>query len=153
MSYCRFGSGDAYMFACGDGGITCCACHIVPLRFSVHYGTGRNTLLDTLKKMGKPSRMALRKCPFLRQAKLKKKPIGGLVSVDPIFDRAEDALAHLQRHMAQGDHIPDYAIDRLKEEIRQGENPGRRPFWKIHGLRQLLRLKKKQRKQVGRHRG
>ena len=74
MSYCRWGSGDVYMFET-ESNIECCAC-----------------TMD-----GKP---------------------GKIFNSSVTFRDRQLALAHLYKHRKNGDTVPEYAITRLKEEIR-----------------------------------
>lgn len=74
MSYCRWGSGDVYMYE-SFSGIECCACH-----------------MD-----GKP---------------------GHIFNSTVTFKDRQLALGHLYKHRKNGDVVPEYAIARLKEEIR-----------------------------------
>lgn len=74
MSYCRWGSGDVYMFE-AENCIVCCACN-----------------MD-----GKP---------------------GKIFNSSITFANRQLALAHLYKHRKNGDCVPEYAVNRLKEEIR-----------------------------------
>ncbi len=127
MSYSRFGSGDVYMFASSTGGIECCMCSIARKKFRVHLGTGENCLFLLMKRR-KQDWFSSEKC--IQYFQKKQRMIGRLESEDPTFETAQKALNHLYLHQLHGNYVPEYAIERLKEEIKNGIHPVRIPFKK-----------------------
>ena len=102
MSYCRFSDGDVYMYADVGGGITCCACRLAPLVPTIFKnGEVDHPLFGKIAPCG-CSETCCPKC-------------GMHDSLN--FKTEDEALSHLREHAAAGHDVPDYAIERLQEEI------------------------------------
>lgn len=105
MSYCRFSEGDAYMFEQPDGRIICMACNLADLTPSI-FTTGYedHPLFGDLEPCEECGGDGCKVC---------------MMHDNLYFDTKEEALAHLEEHIANGDHIPKRALFRLKKEMEE----------------------------------
>ena len=101
MSYCRFSDGDVYMYASPQG-IECCACRLAPLVKTIFTEGGDYPLFGRIGPCD-CSGEGCAKC---------------MMNGSMTFHTEQDALAHLLKHRDAGHDVPQYAIDRLEEEIR-----------------------------------
>lgn len=97
MSYCRFSSGDVYMYPHAAGFIECCACSFAP--------TEPANMGDLAAALG----LEESDTPELYQDF---DMYGSLQ-----FNTRSEALAHLQQHRDAGHKVPEYAFERMKKEI------------------------------------
>lgn len=98
MSYCRFSSGDVYLYAHIHGGWCCCCCHLEP---EIEF-----TTLGELVEGG----------------------IDVQTWPDVHFEWASEVLAHLQAHRDAGHIVPQYAFDRIQKEIEEHGGDFQNPF-------------------------
>lgn len=104
MSYCRFSSGDVYMYFDVSGKIRCQACRLAPLEPSI-FTTGTDddypifSNIDPCEECGGEG---CEKC---------------MMHGDNWFENQKQAVKHLFEHRRQGHTVPQHAIDRLIKEI------------------------------------
>lgn len=98
MSYCRFGSGDVYMYEHVGGFIECCTCSLAPLEKQNMSGLAEFLGLsrDLHPEMFED---------FDSHASLE-------------FNSRTSALEHLQSHRDAGHVVPEYAFERLRQELK-----------------------------------
>lgn len=140
MAYCRFSDSDAYLFSHVDGGFECCACSLAPIGRTIFSGGYRareySRLIFEAKERGEdPKDLNLDfflydECPHCDGEGCEKcwcpECLGkGCVKCgiheNVRMSTPEEALSHLLEHKEAGHDIPDYAIERLKEEIAEVE--------------------------------
>ena len=103
MSYCRFSSGDVYMYSHVAGFIECCACSLAP--------TEPANMGDLAAVLGVEQSEA----PEL----FEDFEMNGSLQ----FNTRSEALTHLQQHRDAGHKVPEYAFERLRKELEEeGEN-------------------------------
>lgn len=102
MSYCRFSSGDVYMYPHAAGFIECCACSFAPPEpanmgdLAALLGADENESPELFEDF----------------------EINGSLQ----FNTRSEALAHLQQHRDAGHKVPEYAFERLRKELdEEGE--------------------------------
>lgn len=97
MAYCRFSEdSDVYMYWHVAGAIECCACKYTPV-----YEEGKGPVINVYE--GKEIR-AVWKEEF------------------PEFETFDDAIAHLEKHRADGHLVPDRAFERLRKDKEEYGN-------------------------------
>lgn len=102
MSYCRFSSGDVYMYSHVGGFIECCACSLAPKEMS-NIGDLADAL--GLTKDDVPELFD----DFEMNSSLQ-------------FNTRTEALDHLQAHRDAGHKVPEYAFERIRKELNdEGE--------------------------------
>lgn len=97
MSYCRFSSGDVYMYSHVGGFIECCACSLAPVE-----PTNMSGLAAALGLNREDS-------PEL----FEDFDMNGSLQ----FDTRSEALAHLTAHREAGHKVPEYAFELLNKEL------------------------------------
>lgn len=112
MSYCRFSSGDVYMFAHINGGIECCSCGLAPLiptiwtkgTKALPEGDGRRKLFGETGPHEDCNGEGCKGC---------------MMHDSLSFPSRTEAIDHLIDHMKHGHEVPLYAVTRLQEEIEE----------------------------------
>lgn len=99
MSYCRFSSGDVYMYPHAAGFVECCACSLAP--------TEPANMSDLAEAMG----MTEEDAPEL----FEDFQMNGSLQ----FNTRSEALEHLQVHRDAGHKVPEYAFERLRKELEE----------------------------------
>ena len=108
MSYCRFSSGDVYMYPSTQGGIECCACR----------------LADKVKTIFSPGVELNEKQKQFRDA------YGEMCSCDDSCDKCtmygsqtfntyQEAIDHLHEHRKAGHSVPDHAFEFLQKDMEE----------------------------------
>lgn len=92
MSYCRFGEGDVYVFASGEG-LTCMCCSMEPM--------SKPVVGESLFEGYSSSSFSMNE--------------------DFNCSTEGEMLAHLRNHIDAGDSVPQDAINRLEREVEQDE--------------------------------
>lgn len=105
MSYCRFIEGDVYMYASVYGGIDCCACKSAG-KVKTIFSPGAKISSDDIRK-----RWAKDICDCDDQCD--SCTIHGNVN----FKTYEEAITHLEEHVAAGHEVPERAFERLRSDI------------------------------------
>ena len=130
MSYCRFSDGsDVYMFHHVAGYVECCGCrlrkHIVPpwtVRVWNHMGRWLLSVVALGREVGTVLSLGfwMPHVPFSWfmhfNNTYESEP-------EPRLDTFAAALEHLQKHRDAGHDVPEYAFERLREEIQTGRTP------------------------------
>ena len=107
MSYCRFISGDVYMYADVAGGITCCACSLSERVKSIFTeGCDDHFLFGTVSGCEDCSGEGCDDC---------------MMSGNMNFKTYQEAIDHLHEHEAAGDKVPDYAFAGLIKDMNAGD--------------------------------
>lgn len=99
MSYCRFSSGDVYMYSHAGGFVECCVCLLAPVEPS-----NMSDLAEVLD-MDKEEHPELFE-DFDMNGSLQ-------------FNTRTEALEHLEAHRAAGHKVPEYAFERLRKELEE----------------------------------
>ncbi len=123
MSYCRFSSGDVYMYASSSGGIECCACNLadkVPTIFTT--GTDEKHIFKNIKPCGFCKGVGCNHC---------------MMNGNTLLETYEEAIIHLENHVKMGDSVPEYAFESLKDDLQRGE-----PLVKIINKKDVKKVKK-----------
>lgn len=117
MSYCRFSSGDVYLYPTIYGGIECCACRLADLA-------------PTIFTKGLPEddpRLALFTVELnTPHAKCNGEGCAGcMVHGSLNFTSRSSAIKHLEEHRKAGHKVPQHAFDYLEREIKNvGDTKG-----------------------------
>lgn len=115
MSYCRFSSGDVYLYPSIYGGIVCCSCRLaskVPTIFTK--GLGKDDLRSKL--FGK-----IEPCKHCGGVGCDKCMGWG----DTTLATRSEAINHLKEHRKAGHYFPAYALKDLRQELKElGETGG-----------------------------
>jgi len=107
MSYCRFLSGDVYMYADVSGGITCCACSLSDsVKTIFTSGYENHPLFGTVSGC---SDCAGEGCD------------GCMMSGNSNFKTYQESIDHLHAHVDVGDKVPEYAFEGLISDMKAGE--------------------------------
>lgn len=109
MSYCRSREGisDVYMYGCISGYIDCMSCKLMPeedMEVDITDTTEGKLLQELFKRVGiEKDKITL---PLMPRYWVK-------------FSKRSDAIAHLLKHRKAGHLVPEHAIIRLKQEIKE----------------------------------
>lgn len=111
MSYCRFSSGDVYLYPSIYGGIECCACRLADL-------------VDTIFTKGLPEDDPRLKLfglePNTPHDKCKGKGCESCMMHGNLnFTSRSDAIKHLEEHKKAGHKVPEHAFEYLREEMEE----------------------------------
>jgi hypothetical protein len=134
MAYCRFSDADAYLFGHVNGGFECCACGLAPIGRTIFSGGYRAREVSRISKEAsergeKPPKLDFTMwddCPHCEGKgceecwcpNCKGKGCAKCGMHESVrMETAQEALNHLIEHRKAGHNIPEYALDRLKEEI------------------------------------
>lgn len=132
MSYCRWGPhSDVYMYEHVDGHVTCCYCRLrkvlphpwwyEPLRrirwWLVQW-------LDLITNLVTLATLTLWHLRFPFHWHMWSARYAEPMEDDPHFETYQGAFEHLQEHLAAGHKVPQYAFERLAEDIATGLKPG-----------------------------
>lgn len=109
MSYCRFIEGDVYMYASVYGGIECCACGLAN-KIKTIFSPGVNLDEDDFRNEWIKDNT----CDCDDQCD--NCTMHGNVS----FKTYEEAIAHLEKHVAAGHDVPARAFEGLKRDMEEG---------------------------------
>jgi hypothetical protein len=103
MSYCRFMSGDVYMYPDVSGGITCCACSLSD-RVKTIFTTGDDNhfLFGTVSGCGDCAGEGCDGC---------------MMPGNMNFETYQEAIDHLNAHVDAGDKVPGYAFEYLIKDM------------------------------------
>ena len=104
MSYCRFSNGDVYLYDDVYKGLTCCACKLADRKPTI-FTTGGTFITKSIKPCEHCNGLGCEKCMLRGTTQL---------------ENEQDAIDHLQAHRAAGHDVPQYAIDRLRAEVKAG---------------------------------
>jgi len=106
MSYARFGdNSDVYVFAHVGGGFECCACSIGPMVNTIMTkGRKDHILFGAVKACTKCSGVGCKECQMHGSVNIKTR---------------SGMIAHLKKHIKNGDKVPSYAIESLSREIKK----------------------------------
>ena len=108
MSYCRFLSGDVYMYPDVSGGITCCACSLSDRVKSIFTsGYENHPLFGTVSGCGDCAGEGCDGC---------------MMPGNMNFETYHEAIDHLHAHVEAGDKVPDYAFDGLIQDMENAEH-------------------------------
>jgi len=108
MSYCRFLSGDVYMYPDVSGGITCCACSLSNRVKSIFTsGYENHPLFGTVSGCGDCAGEGCNGC---------------MMPGSSNFPTYQEAIDHLHEHVAAGDKVPDYAFEGLIQDMENAEH-------------------------------
>lgn len=114
MAYCRFGSGDVYMYQHIDGFIECCACRLAPMVTTIFTkglkdGDVRERFFGHISRCDQCHGKGCTHCQM---------------HGNKHFKTRGWALKHLHAHRDAGHKVPDYAFKILKKEIKEeGQYP------------------------------
>jgi hypothetical protein len=114
MSYCRFSEGDVYLFPISSGGIECCTCRLTPRNVETIFTKGIDEGNPSFSFWGKIT--PCEKCGG-------KGCSGCMMNNDVHFDTHAEAIAHLEEHRAAGHVVPEYAFERLRQEMKAADQP------------------------------
>jgi hypothetical protein len=105
MSYARFGDhSDVYVFPHVGGGFECCACGLSKSVESVFTkGCKDHPIFGDIEPCDKCGGKGCEHCMMPDNTRL---------------NTRSEMIAHLEEHKKAGDEVPEYAIERLKEEIK-----------------------------------
>jgi len=110
MSYCRFISGDVYMYPDVRGGITCCACRLAD-RVKTIFTPGA---LEESPEDDPRREWAANIC-----TKCKDGCDACMMYGNMHFETYEEALKHLEEHKAAGHKVPSYAFEGIKRDMEE----------------------------------
>lgn len=105
MSYCRFSSGDVYLYAHVGGGFECCACRLADLVKTIFTeGCEDHFLFDDIDTCEECGGEGCDHCMMNGNTRL---------------ETRTECLEHLQKHRDAGDEVPEYAFEALREELAE----------------------------------
>ena len=105
MSYCRFSEGDVYLYPHVGGGFECCGCSLTGKVATVFTkGVEHHPIFGTISACESCHGEGCDDCMMHGSLRLQTRT---------------ECLEHLQHHKEAGDNVPDYAFNRLKEELAE----------------------------------
>ncbi len=108
MSYCRFIEGDVYMYASVHGGIECCACSLAG-KIKTIFSPGAELDEDDPRR------------EWIGDGCTCDDQCGECTMHDNTgFQTYEEAIAHLEEHVAAGHNVPDRAFKGLRKDMEEG---------------------------------
>lgn len=117
MSYCRFSSGDVYMFHHVCGFVECCSCLLAPKVKTIFTRGYKGFLKECETCKGKGCKECnCKKC----------NGEGGdccMMHGNSNFDTFQEAYNHLLEHKQKGHSIPEEAFEELQKDINSGKSP------------------------------
>lgn len=125
MSYCRFGSGDVYMYHHVAGYVECCSCRLAK-KIPTIMTKGYNGLFKKCEKCQGEG------CEECWCKECQGKGCDHCMMYDSQgFDTFQKAFLHLKEHVKAGHFVPAEAFERLQEDIDSGKLPsdGMEEYW------------------------
>jgi len=117
MSYCRFSSGDVYLYPSIYGGIECCACRLAD-KVNTIFTEGLSEDDPRIKFFGIEPNTPCKHCNGKGCGKCT------MFGNTTLFSRS-DAIKHLEEHKKAGHKVPRHAFAYLKAEIKDvGDTKG-----------------------------
>jgi len=117
MSYCRFSSGDVYLYPSIYGGIECCGCSLAEKVNSI-FTKGLPEDDPRIKFFGLEPDTPCEKCNGKGCDKC-------MMCGNLNFTSRNDAIKHLDKHVRAGHKVPQHAFDFLRKEIENfGDTEG-----------------------------
>ena len=117
MSYCRFSSGDVYLYPSIYGGIECCACRLADLVPTIF----TKGLPEDSPRLKLFNMVPNTPCEHCNGDGCKKCMMFGSTT---FFSRS-DAIKHLEEHRKVGHKVPEHAFEYLREEMEEiGDTTG-----------------------------
>ena len=118
MSYCRFSSGDVYLYSSIYGGIECCACRLADKVNTIFTEGIPKEREGMIKLMGEEFTKPCKHCNGKGCGKC-------MMFGSTTFFSRSDAIKHLEEHKKAGHKVPRHAFAYLKAEIKDvGDTKG-----------------------------